>query len=103
MRRGQPRVDLHGKVAIVVDDGIATGATARVACRVARHLGAARVVLAVPVVAAQAVRELFAGPEADEVVCVSTPRSFRAVGQPITADFSPTSDEEVVAPARAGS
>ena len=57
LRRGQPRIDLRDKVAIVVDDGVATGATARVACRVARHLGAARVVLAVPVVAAQAARE----------------------------------------------
>ncbi len=111
LRRGQPRIDLHGKVAIVVDDGVATGATARVACRVARHLGAARVVLAVPVVAAQAVRELFAGPEADEVVSVSAPRSFRAVGAHYR-DFTPTSDEEVVrllkqardrAPAAAGS
>ena len=94
LRRGQPRIDLHGKVAIVVDDGVATGATARVACRVARHLGASRVVLAVPVVAAQAVRELSAGGEADEVVYVSAPRSFRAVGAHYR-DFAPTTDDEV--------
>ena len=95
LRRGQPRIDLHDKVAIVVDDGVATGATARVACRVARQLGAARVVLAVPVVAAQAARELSAGPEADEVVSVSAPRSFRAVGAHYR-DFTPTTDDEVV-------
>ena len=94
LRRGQPRIDLRDKVAIVVDDGVATGATARVACRVARQLGAGRIVLAIPVVAAQAVRELSAGPEADEVVHVSAPRSFRAVGAHYR-DFTPTTDDEV--------
>ena len=94
LRRGQARIDLRDKVAIVVDDGVATGATARVACGVARQLGAARVVLAVPVVAAQAARELAAGPEVDEVVAVSAPRSFRAVGAHYR-DFSPTTDDEV--------
>ncbi|HVN50639.1 MAG TPA: phosphoribosyltransferase family protein, partial [Acidimicrobiales bacterium] len=49
LRRGRPRVPLEGRVAVVVDDGLATGSTARVACQVARHLGAATVVLAVPV------------------------------------------------------
>ena len=48
-RRGRERVDLTGRIAVVVDDGVATGSTARVACEVARHLGAAQVVLAVPV------------------------------------------------------
>jgi putative phosphoribosyl transferase len=95
LRRGLPRIDLRDRVAIVVDDGVATGATARVACQVARHLGAARVVLAVPVVAAQAARELSAGPEADDVVSVSAPRSFRAVGAHYR-DFTPTTDDEVV-------
>ena len=94
LRRGQARIDLRDKVAIVVDDGVATGATARVACGVARQLGAARVVLAVPVVAAQAARELAAGPEVDEVIAVSAPRSFRAVGAHYR-DFSPTTDDEV--------
>jgi len=93
LRRGRPRVDLHGRVAVVVDDGIATGATARVACRVARQLGAERVVLAVPVAPAQTLREL---PEADAVVCVSAPQRFRAVGAHYV-DFSPTTDDEVVA------
>src|SRR6478752_1465328 len=93
LRRGRPRVDLRGRVAVVVDDGIATGSTARVACRVARELGAARVVLAVPVAPADALAHL---PEADTVVCVSAPRYFRAVGAHYE-DFSPTTDDEVAA------
>lgn len=92
-RSGRARLDLHGRVAVIVDDGVATGSTARVACEVARHLGAARVVLAVPVAPAEAVRDRLG---ADEVVCVSTPTSFYAVGQAYR-DFSPTSDERVVA------
>lgn len=90
-RRGRARIDLRGRVAIVVDDGIATGASARVACQVARHLGARRVVLAVPVAAADTVPELV---EADEVVFVEAPGAFHAVGAHY-ADFSPTSDDEV--------
>jgi putative phosphoribosyl transferase len=93
LRRGRPRVDLHGRVAVIVDDGIATGATARAACQVARRLGAARVVLAVPVAPAHTAARL---PEADEVVCVSAPEHFMAVGAHYV-DFSPTSDDEVVA------
>jgi putative phosphoribosyl transferase len=53
-RRGRPRIDLKGRVAVIVDDGLAIGSTARAACLVARHLGAARVVLAVPVAPAEA-------------------------------------------------
>lgn len=93
LRRGRPRVDLHGRVAVIVDDGIATGATARAACQVARHLGAARVVLAVPVAPAHTAANLA---EADAVVCVSAPERFMAVGAHYV-DFSPTSDDEVVA------
>ncbi len=92
-RRGRERVDLHGRVAVIVDDGVATGSTARVACEVARHLGAAKVVLAVPVAPVETARDR-AG--ADEVVCVATPEPFFAVGQAYR-DFSPTTDEEVVA------
>lgn len=93
LRRGRPRIDLRGRVAVVVDDGIATGSTARVACRVARQLGAQRVVLAVPVAPADTLAHL---PEAETVVCVSAPRYFRAVGAHYE-DFSPTTDAEVVA------
>jgi putative phosphoribosyl transferase len=93
-RRGRAAAELDGRIAIVVDDGIATGATARVACRVARHLGAARVVLAVPVAAAESVREMEGAEEVDEVVFVSAPEAFYAVGAHYR-DFTPTSDDEV--------
>ncbi len=91
-RRGRERVAVSGRVAVVVDDGIATGSTARVACEVARQLGAARVVLAVPVGPSRTLRDF---PAADEVVCVSAVSRFLAVGYHYL-DFSPTSDEQVV-------
>ncbi|CAN5267155.1 phosphoribosyltransferase family protein [soil metagenome] len=92
LRRGRDPVDLAGRIAVIVDDGIATGSTARAACAVARHLGAARVVVAVPVAPVEAAQGL---PEADELVCLSTPPGFMAVGYHYR-DFSPTSDEEVI-------
>lgn len=92
MRRGRDRADLIGRIAVVVDDGVATGSTARVACEIARHLGASRVVLAVPVGPPETLRR-FA--EADEVVWVSMPAEFIAVGHHYR-DFSPTTDEEVI-------
>ncbi|MEV6675442.1 phosphoribosyltransferase family protein [Streptomyces erythrochromogenes] len=93
-RGDRHRVPLDGRTVIVVDDGIATGATAAAACRVVRAQGAARVVLAVPVAAPDAVARMRG--ETDEVVCLSAPRAFRAVGE-WYRDFSQTSDEEVVA------
>ena len=92
-RAGHPRVPLTGKTAIVVDDGIATGSTARAACQVARAHGAARVVLAVPV-APQASIDGLAG-VADQVVCAEVPEPFLAIGQ-WYQDFAQTADEEVV-------
>jgi putative phosphoribosyl transferase len=91
-RRGRDRVDLTGRTAVVVDDGIATGSTARAACQVARRRGASRVILAAPVGAYEVVQR-FA--DADEVVCVSTPSNFLAVGNHYR-DFSPTTEEEVI-------
>lgn len=91
-RRGRARVDLVGKVAVIVDDGLATGSTARAACYVARQLGAKRVVLAVPVAPTEAVARF---PEADQVIAVATPEPFSAVGYHYR-DFRPISDEEVV-------
>ncbi|MCG2621199.1 dienelactone hydrolase family protein [Arthrobacter sp. I2-34] len=91
-RRGRPRVPLQGRTALIVDDGVATGSTARAACQVARQLGAAKVILAVPVAPKEAAREL-QGP--DEIVCLRTPAHFTAVGVHYE-DFSPTTDDEVV-------
>lgn len=93
LRRGRDPLDLRGRVAVIVDDGIATGATARVACEAARHKGARRVLLAAPV-GPPDVREGIAG--ADDVVVLETPEPFLAVGYHYR-DFSPTSDDEVVA------
>ena len=92
-RQGRPRIPLEGRHVIVVDDGIATGATARAACAVARAEGAARVTLAVPVAPADWVDRL-AG-VADDHVAVATPADFRAVGQ-FYRSFRQTSDEVVV-------
>ncbi len=91
-RQGRPRQDLTGRIAVIVDDGIATGSTARVACRIARKLGAARVILAVPVAPADTLASLS---EPDDVVCLATPREFSAVGYHYR-DFSPTEDDEVI-------
>jgi putative phosphoribosyl transferase len=93
-RRDLRRTSLAGRTALVVDDGIATGATARAACRVARALGAARVVLAVPASSPRSAWRL--GREVDELVVLETPEDFEAVGQ-VYGDFRPVSDEEVVA------
>ncbi|SBT49652.1 phosphoribosyltransferase [Micromonospora auratinigra] len=91
-RAGRPPLDLTGRTAVIVDDGLATGATARAAVQVVRHLGAARVVVAVPVGAEQAYEMLDA--EADQVVCVRTPADFAAVGA-YYDDFHEVSDDEV--------
>lgn len=93
IRGNQPHKPLTGRTAIIVDDGIATGSTARAACRVARALGAGRVVLAVPVGAPDSIQELRR--DADQVVCLETPALFYAVGQWYD-DFRATTDEEVV-------
>jgi putative phosphoribosyl transferase len=93
-RRSRPRLDLDGRTALVVDDGIATGSTARAACLVARAHGAAKVVLAVPV-APRDVGSRFSD-VVDELVVLETPEPFIAVGRWYD-DFSATSDDEVVA------
>lgn len=88
-----PRVPLEGRAAIVVDDGLATGSTARAACRVARAHGAARVVVAVPVAPVDAAAALRG--DADAVVAVATPEPFVAVGRWYVA-FEQVPDEEVL-------
>jgi putative phosphoribosyl transferase len=91
-RAGRPACRLEGKVAVIVDDGVATGATAAAACDVARLRGAARVVFAAPVGAGDSAHALSA--KADEVVVPLLPDTFYAVGQ-WYADFTPTTDDEV--------
>lgn len=92
-RSGRPALDLHGRDTIIVDDGVATGSTAIAACRAARLLGAARVVLATPV-APPGWTERLRG-DADLLLAVSTPAPFFAVGQWYER-FEQTSDEEVI-------
>lgn len=87
------RIDLTARTALIVDDGIATGATAQVACRVARLQGAARVVVAAPVAPSSAADELDA---ADALVVVESPEPFGAVGRWYRR-FEPVTDEEVAA------
>lgn len=92
-RGSSPAPVLKGKTVILVDDGIATGASMRVAVKSVRDAGAAKVVLAVPVAAPDSLRKI--EKEVDEVVCLSTPVFFEAVGGFYRA-FEQTSDEEVI-------
>ncbi|HZV26534.1 MAG TPA: phosphoribosyltransferase family protein [Acidothermaceae bacterium] len=89
---GRERVDVHGRVAVVVDDGMATGLTARAACEVVRRHGASRVIMAVPVAPAETVERFDA---ADSLVCLAAPHAFGAVGS-YFRDFSQTTDREVI-------
>ncbi|MFC3458463.1 phosphoribosyltransferase [Massilia haematophila] len=91
-RGGRAEPALAGRVAIVVDDGIATGATMAAAVQVARRRQAARVVVAVPVAPPETLRAL--APDVDELVCLAAPPRFRAVSQWYDT-FDQTSDEEV--------
>jgi putative phosphoribosyl transferase len=91
-RAGRPRVDIADRTAVVVDDGIATGSTARAACQVARAQGAARVIMAAPVGAAASVAAL--RDSCDEVRCLQAPVWFSSVGE-WYADFTPVPDAEV--------
>jgi putative phosphoribosyl transferase len=92
-RGRRPRLPIEGRLVLIVDDGVATGSTARAACQVARAAGAARVVLATPVAPPEWTRRL--GSAADEYVCLETPDDFRAIGQ-YYVDFTQTSDDQVI-------
>jgi predicted phosphoribosyltransferase len=90
----RPRPDVHDRTVILVDDGLATGASMEAAVGALRAMGPARVVVAVPVGARESCARMAA--LADEVICAQMPERFAAVGQ-WYADFSETSDEEVSA------
>ena len=91
-RDGRPAPELRNRVVILVDDGLATGATMRAALAALRQRGVAKIVVAAPVGAPDTCREL--EQEADETICAIAPEFFQAVGQ-YYEDFSQTSDEEV--------
>jgi putative phosphoribosyl transferase len=91
-RGDRPPIDVTGKTVILVDDGIATGASMLAAVRAVKAQGPAQVVVAVPVGPASACREL--ATEADDVVCATMPPGFEAVGQ-VFEDFHQVSDDEV--------
>jgi predicted phosphoribosyltransferase len=93
LRAGRAGIGLEGRRVIIVDDGLATGSTARAAIHVARAAGATAVVLAVPVAPPATAAEL--ARVADAVVCVVTPSPFAAIGQ-WYRDFSPTTDDQVM-------
>jgi len=92
-RQGRPAPRLDGRTAIVVDDGVATGSTARAALRAVRHQGPERLVLAVPVCAPEAAEALRV--EVDELVCLYRPRLFSSVGE-WYEDFTQLTDADVL-------
>ncbi len=93
-RRGDVHLSLDSTTAIIIDDGLATGATAHVACGVARTRGAARVVFATPVGSCRVLRALTA--VADQVICLHAPQLFGPI-RPWYEDFAEVTDDEVCA------
>jgi putative phosphoribosyl transferase len=91
-RGNRPVLAVRGRAVLLVDDGLATGSTMRAAVAAVRRQEAARIVVAVPVGSPATCASL--ADDVDDLVCLSTPPGFRAVGQAY-ADFAPTSDDEV--------
>jgi len=92
-RENLPALDVHGKIVILVDDGIATGASLLAGIRALRLLGPAKIVVAVPVAPRESCERLI--DEVEEIVCIATPEPFGAVGQ-FYDDFSEVRDGEVL-------
>jgi putative phosphoribosyl transferase len=90
----RPHAEVKGRVAIVIDDGVATGASTRAALRAARAQQPAHLVLAIPVAPTEVLRDL--RKEVDEIVCLESHQHFGAIGFYYT-DFGQISDEEVIA------
>src|SRR5512132_1909447 len=91
-REGRPAPELRDRIVILVDDGLATGATMRAAVKALRQQGAVKIVMAVPVGPRDTCQEI--EEQADETICLSTPEFFQAVGQ-YYEDFSQTTDQDV--------
>lgn len=91
-RGGRPPLNVEGKTVILVDDGIATGASTRAAIAALRELKPARIVLAAPIAPASTCRRLRR--EVDDLICLDTPETFYAIGE-FYEDFSQVSDDEV--------
>jgi putative phosphoribosyl transferase len=92
-RQGLPPLQLAGKIVILIDDGVATGASLTAGIRALRQLAPTKLVVAVPVAPPEICRRL--ADEVDEIVCVATPEDFRAVSQ-FYDDFSEVADIEVI-------
>lgn len=92
-RGARPMVDVRGRTVVLVDDGLATGLTMLVAIQAMRNRGAARIIVAVPVAAADAVERV--GARADDVIAVLVPPRFHGVGE-WYRDFAQTDDDEVI-------
>lgn len=91
MRKGKPLPDLKARIVILVDDGIATGATMLAAIKMCKNGGAAKIVVGVPVSGKMMARQLKS--EVDEVVILETPEDFHAVSQAYLS-FKPVTDGE---------
>lgn len=92
-RKGRPQRNVKGKTVILIDDGLATGATMKAAIKTMKSEGAASIIVAIPVAPEETLKEIKL--LANEVVCLSSPSYFQAVGQ-FYQDFTPTEDEEVI-------
>lgn len=88
-----PSPELKGKTVILVDDGIATGASMRVAVRSVKNSGAGKIILAVPVAAPDSLK--YFEKEVDQIVCLTSPSFFEAVGA-FYKSFDQTADEEII-------